>query len=208
MPLTLHTATVTDLPTIISLQFAAFQQSSPIERLIYPLGLTPSILTSALASRERPFHDLQTIHLKVVDSGFVSESGQSEPAERDGGSSSEVTASKSVTIAFARYYLWHEQREAAMWDCPYSVRDGELGLPEEVNLEAARLFFGQVRELTRGFVGGRKCVCKSIRYISDIHIVSPFFLPMSSFKSSSFNQHRSLTTSCMSNHPSSSTSLN
>ena len=167
MPLTLHEATFADLPIIISIQFAAFQQSSPLERLVYPLGLTPSIFTSALVSRERLFHDSQTYHLKIVDSDLVSENWQIQPAERDeeqsGGIKSEFTASKSNIIAFARYHVWHEQREAAMWDFPYSVREGELGPPEEVNLEAARLCFGQVRELSRRFVRGRKCVCKLIR---------------------------------------------
>lgn len=192
MPLTLHKATFTDLPTIISIQFAAFQQSSPIERLVYPLGLTPAILTSALVSRERSFHDSQTYHLKIVNSDLVSESGQMQPAERDEeqsvGSSSEVTASKSNTIAFARYYMWHEQREAAVWDSPYSVREGELGPPGEVNLDAARLFFGQVRELTRRFVRGRKCVCKLIRYISHIYVMSSFFAHV--FFNNVKHQHR------------------
>ncbi|CAD6586569.1 MAG: hypothetical protein ASARMPRED_002762 [Alectoria sarmentosa] len=137
---TLHKATITDLPTMVNLQFAAFQQSSSLERLIYPLGLTPSVLAAAVASRETSFHEPHMYYLKVVDSDLVSESGQMQPAgsdeERSGRSSSEVANSIGLTIAFARYYVWYEDREASTSDSSDIIRQGELGPPGEVNLDA------------------------------------------------------------------------
>ena len=154
MPLILHKSTITDLSAITSLQFAAFQQSSPID------------LASAMAFREKPFHEPENYYLKVVDSDLGSEIGHAQPAECDeehaGGSSSEATNLEAYSIAFARYFVWNEHREAAKWDLPYTVQEGELGSAEEVNLEAARLLSGKIRELTRNFVRGRKCVCKLI----------------------------------------------
>lgn len=103
-------------------------------------------------------------YIKVVDSDLVNERGQMQHPGSDeecsGGSSSEVANSKGLTIAFARYYVWYEDREASTSDSPDIIREGELGPPGEVNLEAVRLFFGQVMKLRREFVGNRKCVCK------------------------------------------------
>jgi len=73
MPLSLQKVVPSDLPTIIDVHFAAFQQSDPLHRIIYPLGPTPSVLAYSLASAEKAFHEPQTNYLKVVDSSHVSE---------------------------------------------------------------------------------------------------------------------------------------
>lgn len=192
MPLTLHKATITDLPTMVNLQFAAFQQSSSLERLIYPLGLTASVLAAAVASRETSFHEPHMYYLKVVDSDLVSESGQTQPAksdeERSGGSSSEVANSKGLILAFARYYVWYEDREASKSDSPDIIREGELGPPGEVSLEAVRLFFGQVMKLRKEFMGNRKCVCKlRLRHTLNLICVDLFSLFASCLPPTPFN---------------------
>lgn len=175
--MTLHVSEVeaNDLPTLTNLWLAAFSTSNPVERLIYPLGLTPSVTASSLTLDKREFLHPETRHFKVVDSDLASQEGQPLPGRRYGsiekldssiGKPIRQDSSGSI-IAYVKFKLWSEDRKVSDWNQPFNISEGELGAIGDVNLKIARSFRGQQKEMTRIHIKGKKCICKSS---------SPFFL--------------------------------
>ena len=165
MPLSVEKVEDKDLSTISEILFAAFYPSNPVDCLIYPFGLTASVSNCSLALQKSAFLERDTYHLKIIDSNIANQGGQPLPAEY-GPSENEDSITKPTTLdnsilAYARFKLWRKDREATDWDKPYSIKEGELGSPGDVNLETARSFRGQQREMSRKFIKGRKCVCMS-----------------------------------------------
>ncbi len=165
MPLSIEKVEDNDLSTISEITFAAYYTSNPVGRLIYPFGLTPSVSKCSLALQKSAFLERDTYYFKVVDSNFADQGGQPLPAkyrpsEKEGSIAKPTTLDNSI-LAYARFKLWRKDREATDWDKPNSIKEGELGLTGDVNLELARSFRGQQGELRRKFVKGRRCICKS-----------------------------------------------
>ena len=192
MSLTLHSVSAFDLPTIVDIYFASFVQSLPVHRLIYPLGLTPSIFNTALASHKSLLKDPHVHYLKVVHSDLKGESEQLPLI--DHGESSiksddhESTQPAGNIVAFARYNLWREDRAPGTWDAPFVINEGQLGPPEEVNLRAARTCYGRQKALTKEVVRGRRCVCRS--WISNSTRHFPYHADLSALVTHPSHQHR------------------
>ena len=176
MPLSVAEVEVNDLPILTDLWLAAFSTINPVERLIYPLGPTPSITTSSLALEKREFLHPETRYLKIVDSDLANQEAQPIPPRDygrfeglEGGTGKAVVPDRGKSIiAFVRFKLWSEDRKASDWDQPYRVSEGQLGAIGDINLDVARSFRGQQNQMSRTHIKGQKCICKS-----------PAFLPFS-----------------------------
>lgn len=195
MPLSVAEVEVNDLPGIANLWLAAHSTINPVERLIYPLGPTPSITTSCLAQEKREFLQPSTRYLKIVDSDRLAdqEGAQPETSPGDDGRSEGLEdgtgtgkaavvpedrgSISSMIVAFVRFKLWSSDQDASDWDQPYSVSEGELGAIGDINVDIARSFRGQQKRMSRTYIKGRKCICKSF---SPKPSFLPFFLPFHS----------------------------
>lgn len=165
MPLSVEEVEDKDLSTVLNLTFAAFYESNPMEPLVFLLGFTASVCNSSLAREKSAFLEPDTHYLKVIDSNLANQTGQPLPADHghDEGEDGVVqpTVRDNSIIAYANFKMWREDREATDWDTPYNIREGDLGSAGDVNLQIARSFFGQQREMSRKFIGGRKSICES-----------------------------------------------
>ena len=185
MTLSIAEVEVNDLPIITDIWFTAFSTINPIERLIYPLSPTPSITTSSLALEKREFLKPETRYFKIVDSDLANQEAQSKPGdngrfeglEGSGAGKTVVpdrgSSSSSIIIAFVRFKLWSKDRKVSDWDQPYRVSEGELGAIGDVNLDVARSFRGQQKQMSRTHIKGSKCICM---YLSR-QPFPPSFLP-------------------------------
>ena len=181
-----------DLPTLTNLWFAAFSTSNPVERLIYPLGLTPSVTASSLTLDKRDFLHPETRYLKVVDSDLANQQGQPLPGRY--GSIEKLDSSigkpilqesSSSIIAYVKFKLWSEDRKVPDWNQPFNISEGDLGAIGDVNLKIARSFRGQQKEMSRIHLKGKKCICKSSPFLPSFHQnhpLPPFSFPFSSQK--------------------------
>ena len=142
MALQLRPAKLSDIPTITQLHSEAFQQSSPIDRIMHPRGLTPNVKRSSCAHHERVFNRKNTQYLVVTDSQST---GKDEP--------------DAPVIAYARWYIHRETpppKEAE------AGPDKEIDVEEheDVNNEFMKRFLGGAMEMKRQHMGDRACLCK------------------------------------------------
>ena len=170
-----------DLPTLTNLWLAAFSTSNPVERLIYPLGLTPSVTASSLTLDKREFLHPETRYLKVVDSDLASQERQPLPGrygsieKLDSSNGKPILQdSSSSIIAYVKFKLWSEDRKVSDWNQPFKISEGELGAIGDVNLKIARFFRGQQKEMSRIHIKGKKCICKSSPFLPSFHQTNPF----------------------------------
>ncbi|CAK7230205.1 hypothetical protein SBRCBS47491_007506 [Sporothrix bragantina] len=135
-----ETATIDDMETASRLQFEAIWPASPVDRAIYPLGMTDTALAAATATKKRKFGSGNVEYKKVVVS-------------LDGGDT------ESETVAFARWYVWAEDRDASDWDKPYTFSPEEGLAPGDMNLTAAEIIYGTLYDAKKRGTGGKRHLC-------------------------------------------------
>lgn len=166
MSLVLQDAVLSDIPAFVILQSHAFQQTNALNRLMFPTGLTPSLLACDVASHEKAFKNAASHYMKVIDTEICHNPGSASHIERDPspspGHSSDIDnqVENGNIVGFARWYVWHEEGSAAEWDVSPNVKIENLGPVADVNHQVATVFLSQLGEQKRTFVQGRKCVCK------------------------------------------------
>lgn len=155
-------ASYEDMGTIARLQFEAFLPSMAIERIIWPHGMTPDVLSSATEAKKHTFHQPHVRYVKIT------------------------TTTDRQIVAFARWYIWTEDRPISDWQKAFSFQPDTTIASENLNVKAARLVYGMADELKKEIIRGSKCACKwkDLPYQVYRKIlkmppqISPFWLPI------------------------------
>ena len=159
MPLIIQEASLDDISDIARIHFSAFHQDNPVDRLIFPKGLTPAILQCSIASHTQAFKDNSTRYWKIV---LKTDNPSNENVDHQHGEDAAQSdlGSQERIIAFSRWYDWREERARIEWDKPADIKDGSLGPAEEVSYEIARTYMGSLRDHRREHLRGVPCLCK------------------------------------------------
>ncbi|CAK7231611.1 hypothetical protein SCUCBS95973_007975 [Sporothrix curviconia] len=131
-------ATIDDMGTASRLQFEAISPTSPVDQAIYPLGMTDTALAAATATKKRKFYD-SNVQYKMVVASYGTDSKESQ------------------IVAFARWYIWSEDRAASVWDKPYSFSPEEGLAPADMNFTAAKTVYGTIGAFKGSAIYGRGC---------------------------------------------------
>ncbi|OBS22549.1 hypothetical protein FPOA_08886 [Fusarium poae] len=137
MYITIRPAVFSDLETLGEIQFAALLPTTPVERLIYPSGMTANALTVSIKEKERRFKDT---NVKYVNA--VTESGR--------------------IISFARWYIWHQGRSHEDWGAAFTFHPSHHLTPEDMNVQTARAFYQGIDQLKKKNIAGKPCLYLSL----------------------------------------------
>lgn len=136
MHATLHTALISDLEIISKIQFEAILPTTPIERLIYPSGMTTNALVASIKDKELRFHRPYVRYLKA--------------ATEDG-----------KILSFARWYIWDHDRVFDAWGATFAFNPPQGLSSQDMNVEAAKAFYEGIDILKKRNIGGKACLCSS-----------------------------------------------
>ncbi|TPX09393.1 uncharacterized protein E0L32_009437 [Thyridium curvatum] len=126
-------ASYDDMETIARLQFEAFLPSMAIERIIWPHGMTPDVLSSATEAKKHTFHRPHVRYVKIT------------------------TTPDQQIVAFARWYIWTEDRPISDWQKVFTFQPDTTIASENLNVKAARLVYGMTDEMKKEVIRGSKC---------------------------------------------------
>ncbi|CAF3589416.1 hypothetical protein SNK05_012929 [Fusarium graminearum] len=137
MHITIHGVIPSDLETISEIQFAALLPVTPIERLIYPSGMTANSILASITEKQRRFHEPNVKYLKAV-----TERGQ--------------------ILSFARWYTLDHDKPYEGSGSAFTFRPSQQLEPEDMNVETARSFYQGIDELKKRNIAGKPCLYLSL----------------------------------------------